>query len=216
MGRKRGSKRNKAKQQSGTAFAIAPVDVAVKARNQVARWELNATKAQNTPAAPNANDIIFAINGMAVSATTIWSVLYAIRVKKIVLYSPAIISSSPSAMSFEWGNPSGQSFGNEPTSMEGGSLGTAAGAKLTFVPPKDSVWSKWITLVSPGSVAMFQLAAPAGTTLELWYDCYLENNDSSTSKSSYTGLTVGTNYRVGLDGLASGASVWTVLGYRGA
>ncbi len=217
-GKKKGSTQPSNNNNSNTvAWVIPKVNLAQKIVSAVGRWETNAGfGTQSTPQTLNMNNLIFSFGCMAVSATVAWSIFFAIRIKKIVLYGPAVVSTSSSAISFEWSAPSGAIFAVEPATWSGGSVGTAASEKLVITPPKASLWENWVNINSPGGVSFCLCAFPAGTTIDIEADLYVENNDSSTSKSSFTGLSTGANYMTGLDGNPLASTVFIVVGKRQA
>jgi hypothetical protein len=198
---------------NAAAVNVPSRDISCKLKNQVARWEINANLTNSVITAQN---LIASICGVATSATQVASVLYALKIKRIELRSPAVAASTTSSMNFEWFTPGGLTTGNEPYVMNGGSLGTAQGCLMKLNPPKHSVWENWITLTSPGSATCFTLSCPSGTTIDLIYDAYCDNNDSTLVTAGFTGLTVGANYRFGMDGLPTATSNYVVLGYRRA
>jgi len=116
-------------------------------------------------------------------------------------------------MAFEWNTPAGSLFGSQPSSVVLGTLGTAAGGFHAFRPPKDSPWSKWITLSSPGAVTCFIHSVVNGTTVDIEYDAYVENKDTTTAYT-VAGAVAGSNYRLGFDGLALATSNWIPIGFN--
>jgi hypothetical protein len=200
-------------QNSGPATNVPRADISCKCKNNIARWEANANLNNQ---AIGAQAIIGSLNSVATSSTTVSSVFYAIRIKKIILYTTAVVSSNVNVCSFEWFSPSGSTLGSEPSVFTGGSVGTAFGSKMVIVPPKHSIWSNWITLTAPGAVTMFTITCPNGTCFEMHYDAYCDNSDATYSPSVFSGLSTGANYRYGFDGVASATSNWKPLGYRTA
>jgi len=192
------------------ALVIPASDVSCKMKNQVARYECKATL---TAQAITSNQVISTLLVHATASTSVYSALYAIKLKKLIYYTPAVVSSATSAMDFEWQTPNGSLFGTEPSSIVVGSVGTAMGGRRVFVPPKDSPWSKWITINSPGNVTMFTHSVPAGTTVDIVYDAYVENGDVVIQYATVTGLTVGHMYRMGFDGNPAVTSNWLPIGF---
>lgn len=199
--------------ENSVALVTPTVDVSVKCFNMIARYESNATL---TNQSITALQLISAMLVQANTATLVYTVFYAMRIRKIVYYTPAIVSSSTSAMSFEWYTPGGNPFGTAPKSMVVGSVGTSYGGKHVFRPPKDSPWSNWITQTSPGGVTCFIHSVPQGTTVDVHFDAFTDNDDGRQSYAGFTGLTVGACYRIGIDCLPLASSNWLPLGFRRA
>jgi hypothetical protein len=63
---------------------------------------------------------------------------------------------------------------------------------------------------------VFTWSCPSGTTLDIEYDAYVENLDASYSLTGASGLTVGANYRWGIDGLPTASTNYVVVGFRRA
>jgi len=195
---------------SSIAFSVPAVDVSCILRAQVARYEVIATISGVNITAQN---LIATINLMAATTTSVYSTFYGFRIRKITFYTPAVVSSATSEMAFEWYTQPGSLFGSQPSSVVLGSTGTGAGGKHVFIPPKTSQWSKWFTVTSPGSTPCFLYSVPAGTTVDVEYDASIDNNDA-TVNFTVVGAVVGTNYRMGLDGLAQATSNWIPIGYK--
>ncbi len=199
-----------------TATTVIPnLDVGVYG-STAARWELNANYGSAvTPQSITASNLIANLLLCATTSTNATNVLFAIRIRKVILYSPANVSSSTSSNSWEWANTAGQLYGSKPNNMVGGSVGTAYGARQVLKPPKDSPWSKWITVNSPGNVSIATVALVSGTTLDIFYDFYTDNNDGSVSVTK-AGMSVGSLYRGGLDGVPLASTVFIPVGFRPA
>lgn len=177
---------------------------------QVARYENTAALSNSAISAQN---LVGTLNVMASSATNVYTTFFAIKIKKICLYSPANNSVSTSQMAFEWQTPPGSSIGNRPSHVAAGSIGTAYGGKLVIKPPKGTQWANWITLTAPGGVSIWTWSLPAATVIDIHYDAYVENRDSTVAYT-VAGATGGSNYRMGLDALPLASTNYTVVGYR--
>jgi len=181
--------------------------------SQKARWESNTNL---TSQAINLQSLILALCGTATTTTNLASNLFAIKIVKVRMYGPAVVSSSTSTINFEWFEPASSAPGVKPTSWSSGSLGTAFGSYLEFRPPKKTMWDNWVTVSNPGNITCFLVTGPAGTCFELEFHAYLENADASLNVNTFTGLIAGDNYRTGLDGAPKASSTWNVVGYRAA
>lgn len=207
---KRGPRKGNLQSQEMITMSVPPADVCNICLNNVARYETNAALSS---AAIQANYLIAGLNVMAVSSSTVYSTFYAIKIKKIILYSPANNSTSTSQMAFEWYTPSGSSLGNKPSNLVAGTIGTAFGGKMVIKPPKNTQWDNWITLTSPGGVTAWTWTLPSATVIDIYYHAYVENNDSTLART-VSGASTGANYRMGLDGLALASTNYIAVGYR--
>lgn len=210
--RRKGSQKkgNKALDASEESWAVPPRDVSNVCFNQVARYE-NINTVSNS--AISAQNLVGTLNVMASSATNVYTTFYAIKIKKIVLRSPANNSSSTSQMAFEWFTPSGSSIGNKPSHIAAGSVGSAYGGVMVIKPPKGTQWANWITLLAPGGVTIWTWSLPAGSVIDVHYHAYIENRDA-TIAYTVAGAIAGSNYRMGLDSLPLASTNYTVVGYR--
>jgi len=206
----KGKKKAKKSQSSSSVFLIPQRDVGNSLYGQVARWETN-TALSNF--ALNVQKVIACLNVMAATSTTVWSTYFAVRIKKIIFYTPANVTSVSSNGSAEWFAPSGTSLGIKPSSMTAGSLGTASGSKITMIPPEGTIWENWITLLSPGSVTMLVFSMPSNTIIDIIYDAYIDNGDGTVGFST-VGASVGSNYRMGLDCLQTSLTNFVPVGYK--
>lgn len=205
-----GKRESKALDTSEEAWAVPPRDISNVCYNQCARYE-NINTLSN--AAVNAQNLVGTLNVMASSSTNVYTTFFAIKIKKIVLRSPANNSSVTSQMAFEWQSPSGSSVGNKPAHIAAGSVGSAYGGVMVIKPPKGTQWSNWITLTAPGGVTIWTWSLPAGSVIDIHYHAYIENRDS-TIAYTVSGASGGSNYRMGLDSLPLASTNYTVVGYR--
>jgi len=178
--------------------------------DQVARYE-NINAVSNSSI--TAQNLIGTLNVMASSTTNVYTTFYAIKIRKICLYSPAVVSTATSQMAFEWYTPPGSTIGNKPAHIAAGTIGTAFGGRLEFKPPKGTQWANWITLTSPGGVSAWVWSLPAGTVIDIHYHAYIENRDSTVAYT-VASASAGSNYRMGLDSLPLASTNYTVVGYR--
>ncbi len=208
-------KSQKLVETKSSIFAVPKANVANVCRNNVARWE---TTVASTNRSVLADNLIASLNLQASTTSVLYSTFFAVKLRKIIFYLPAVVSSGTSEYAFEWiQTNSNGNIGVEPVHISSGTLGTAAGTVCVEVPPKNTFWANWMTLLNPGAVAIFQFTAPAGTTIDIIYDAYVDSGDGSKSVNlGVASAAVGSNYRMGLDLLAqtggTGPSVYKVLG----
>lgn len=211
--KKKSNRKGRKSQSDGqVAWVVPPLDVSCILKKNHARWEVKSTIPAASPTSILASSLIVCLNVVATLGTVVNSVFWCIRIRKIILYSPAVVSSGTSAMAFEWKTPSGLTFGTKPNNVVSGSTGTGQGAKQVMRPPAKSIWENWITLTSPGDQAVFTIALPAGTTIDLEYDAYCDNADGTVTRT-VSGAVVGNNYRMGLDTNPIASTNFIPLGY---
>jgi hypothetical protein len=212
-GKKKGGKGKKGiGGSSGAIQAIPRKDVSVLVRKQTARWEI--TGGDQSNAIIYIDYLITCLLTLAVSTTVVWSVFFAIRIRKITFYTPAGNSAVLNNVVFEWVTPSGNTRSVQPSSYTGGTVGTASGERLSFKPPKNSNWSSWLSFTNPAHSALCMYSCPNHTTIDIEYDAIADNLDSSATVTGLTGLTIGSNYRLGIDITPKATSQYTVLGFR--
>jgi hypothetical protein len=130
------------------------------------------------------------------AANTVKGILGAVRVKQIEIYSPISEQGAAVTCSIEWESNQASNIEISDTSMS-----TAKPAHLRSRPPPNSLANNWQNLAN-GNTPLFNIVAPPASTIDLWFDFTLfdeENSESQISVSTTAAVTTGLLYYLALD-----------------
>jgi hypothetical protein len=154
-----------------------------------------------TGAAINSVDFMGLLS-VATASTTLTSIISAVRIRRITIYSPASSTTNANSEIIWAGNEQREQIRYNTAAVSG-----AFPATTSSVPPANSDVSKWFD----GSVAAFtvcKLTVPSASIIDIKLDYSLQNAIQFYTPNTYTGssgLTTGYVYFGPLDRVSSGA-----------
>jgi hypothetical protein len=173
------------------------------------RLDLNPTKSQvyrfKTTAAETAGvhvgDLLGVIGGVATVANSkIAAIASSVRLRKVTVWPPGSISTSASSVSLEWAPGSSSQVPDDAVDRTI-PLGITATGALSFVPPKMSLASFWITSAD-STATVFLITAPAGAVIDVHLD-YKISMSLEPLLITVATATLGNYYYLALDGAAN-------------
>jgi hypothetical protein len=136
---------------------------------------------------------------MAASATTAYSTIGAIKIKKVRIWSPIISAYTPQLVQIEW---NGGLYA--PSAIHSATSEGVFPAKLQTSPPLMSSPSLWsLSGASNLAEVLFSVTAPTGSVVQLQCAVRLMDDEAAPTVIAALGATPGKTYYNYLDGLTS-------------
>jgi len=163
---------------------------------------------------------------MAATSSTVYSLLDAVRIKRVSMWAPALAQTgidsagaptivSNSLLTLEFTNSINGSVGTKPNRVTDVSMGAMRNACVTLKPPKDSSAGQWQSTTatstqSAGSAIV--VTAPMGAVIDITASFFLQEHTTPNPGPVPAGASAvtGTVYQAPLDGVNGN---WLAVGY---
>lgn len=137
---------------------------------------------------------------VAATAVTAYSVIGAIKIKKIAVWSPIVSAFTPQAVQIEW---NGGLYA--PSAIHSATSEGLFPAKLETKPPPMSSPSLWsLQGASNSTEVLFTVTCPANSVIQMSVALRLMDDEPAPTAVVPAGATVGKTYYNYLDGITSG------------
>lgn len=147
----------------------------------------------------------------ASAANAGFQIMQAFKIKSIRVWAGPSSTLAPVTVALDWSGATAGTLGSDKL-VSDTSIGATRVASIHCVPPKDSQLSQWQSATSGNQI--FQITCPAGSVIDLSLSILI--NDVATAQAvqnAPVGLSVGSNYMRGFDGLATAASNFVPISY---
>jgi len=156
----------------------------------------------------NLGQFAAALGVICVTAITCRFICDQFRIRRICLWSPVATAGVPVTNELKWiDDPAATVTSGAPRTQSDTSISFDRPAYVCLTPPKDnsSVFSQWLdsSLTTP----WVQLAAPAGSVMDIHFNFIIDDIGDTTAGPAIVGGTPGDIYH---KGFVTGAATWAV------
>jgi hypothetical protein len=145
-------------------------------------------------------DMLFAMGSMGVTTTSVFSLASSFRLKSVTIWPPQV--SAADVVFVEWATAGSLGYVKDDEKITAIPDGITVTTALTFVPPRGSIASDWVSSGASTGSNYFNLTSPAGTIIDMSVDFTIANAFANVT-FSVSSATPGHVYFSALDGFVA-------------